>query len=516
MVSTTHSTWTESYMDRISSYSNARSAFLLFTPIFIGMATAQAIATLFVHLSSNRIFMASSAIKDAGLIPIPTGAVMTTLKNFGVAFWGGLFFTLSIGIGLALVTWAIFRLWDFLFKRHPAVLMCYGILWVALLIYVNTNGVTLFPTLFCLLVPLTTAVATVQGFRSRPPIKSLLWLTPVITLIALTALWSTQLNSHLFTTIRDHVLLSNPLGRAVNDFYYQYTLYAAEAFKPFDQKTVRTGHVVGVTDERQLRRLRNLLARHDVLILEEIDRPDVIFQFFNTDMVLRSIENGTIETSIQKFLSAPQPWLRKFSDATDRLAPFRKMSLFGLLVGFPILLYVIVYGFARTAVGCFAKEKTTVRISSVVCLGIGIALFVPMLGNRPLSVTDEGVNQALASEEWTHRVAALRHIEARKLEITRYPSYRKLKSSSMVVERYWLARALASSHTAATYSLLIHLLNDPHPNVVCQAFFALGERGQRRAIEPIRKKLPLTNHWYAQWYGYRALRRLGWYQAPSR
>lgn len=329
-------------------------------------------------------------------------------------------------------------------------------------------------------------------------------------------MWSTQLNSRLFTTIRDHILLSNPVGQSVNDFYYRYTLYAAETFKSFEQKTVRTGHLKGAVDEGLRRRLQNLLARHDVLIQDGIERPDAIFQLSDTKMALRSVDGTGVETTVRQFMSNPRNWLGQYSHATDRLASFRKLSLYGLLLGFPVLLYVIVYGLIRTLVGCVAKERPAVWISSAICLAIGIALFIPTLSAQPYPITDEGVNQALTSEEWTHRVAALRHIEARKLEINRYPSYTDLTSSTMIVERYWLARALARSRTASTYPLLIQLINDPHPNVVCQAFYALGERGQRRAIEPIRKRLAQTDHWYAQWYGYRALRRLGWYQAPSR
>ena len=100
-------------------------------------------------------------------------------------------------------------------------------------------------------------------------------------------------------------------------------------------------------------------------------------------------------------------------------------------MGFPILLYVLVYGLTRTLVGCVAKERSTVWISSAICLVIGIVLFLPMLSARPYPITDESVNQALTSEDWTHRVAALRHIEARKLEIARYPSYMDLLSSSL-------------------------------------------------------------------------------------
>lgn len=515
-MSTAPNAWMESKMERISSYSNFRSTALLFAPIIVGIATAQAIATLFVHLSNNRIAETAAVIRDAGLLPIPTGTVMMTLKSFGAAFLGGLLFTLSIGVGLTLITWALLRLWDFLFKRRPVVLALYGVVWIATLVYINSGGVTLFPLLFGLLVPLTTAIATALGFRSTQPIQSMLWIVPVATLIALTALWSTQLNSHLFTTIRDHILLSNPVGRTVNDFYYRYTLYAAEAFKSFNQKTVRTGHLDGASDERLRRRLQRLLARHNVLILNEVKRPDVAVQISKSGIALRSADGRAVNTSLQDFMSDPGTRLRQFSGITDRLAPLRKMSLLGLLVGFPILLYVLVYGLIRSVVGCASREKQTVWIASILCFSIGVGLFLPMLSARPATVTDEEVNQTLASDKWTHRVAALRHIEARKLEIDRYPFYMNLLSSSLVVERYWLARALASTRSAATYPLLLNLLNDPHPNVVCQAFYALGERGQRKAIEPIRKTLVLSDHWYAQWYGYQALRRLGWYQVPSR
>ena len=36
------------------------------------------------------------------------------------------------------------------------------------------------------------------------------------------------------------MLLSNPIGSKIAGFYYDYTLYAAQAFKSLDQKTMRT------------------------------------------------------------------------------------------------------------------------------------------------------------------------------------------------------------------------------------------------------------------------------------
>ena len=101
------------------------------------------------------------------------------------------------------------------------------------------------------------------------------------------------------------------------------------------------------------------------------------------------------------------------------------------------------------------------------------------------------------------------------MEITDYPAYQLLLASPLVVERYWLARAMADSRSETTYHQLLQLIQDVHPNVTCQALYALGQRGRREAIEPIKMQMRASDHWYTQWYGYRALRKLGWRQTRS-
>jgi HEAT repeat protein len=59
------------------------------------------------------------------------------------------------------------------------------------------------------------------------------------------------------------------------------------------------------------------------------------------------------------------------------------------------------------------------------------------------------------------------------------------------------------------------LTEDDHPNVRCQAYYALGRRGDRRAVPVIIAQLKASRHWYVQWYGYRSLKTLGWRQTPS-
>jgi hypothetical protein len=142
-------------------------------------------------------------------------------------------------------------------------------------------------------------------------------------------------------------------------------------------------------------------------------------------------------------------------------------------------------------------------------------LLVPLAISGVGKIEPASIAAHLESARWTERVAALRQIHQRKLEIDQYNGYRKLLTSPLVVERYWLARALAVSRTDRTYRDLLGLLSDTHPNVVCQALYALGRRGRKDAVRGVMTLVRACDHWYVQWYAYRALRSLGWRQTPS-
>ena len=58
-------------------------------------------------------------------------------------------------------------------------------------------------------------------------------------------------------------------------------------------------------------------------------------------------------------------------------------------------------------------------------------------------------------------------------------------------------------------------LDDPQPNVVSMAFYALGQRKDRKALGEIFRRIQMSDNWYTQLYAYRALRALGWRQTPK-
>ena len=484
----------------------------IYLPISVGLLLSQVIGTVAVHVSNRRLLDTAQAIEAQGYLSIPTGPALQTLAHGATALAGGLFYTLSIGIGLTLAAWAAMYVRGLMHSRHRTLLTVYIMAWCLLLIWVNSAGPVWLPSLFCLLVPPATAWVTARMVGRNAPPANRLWLMPVFTLVMLTALWATQFNSNLFVAIRDHILLSNPIGHKVNDFYYRYTLYAAEVFKAFDQKTIRTYRWADTVEPALAKRMADRLLRHDVIPLIQPARPDVRLTHRQGNLLMTSARGRTLETPLKDFFADTSGWLKQYSRLSDRLGPMRRLTLSGLLIGFPVLMFITVYGGLRAAGGLFCKEKKAVVTASGICMGVGILLFLPMLEMRPTTVTRDNVASALAADEWSLRVAALRFIEGQKIVIDQYPQYRSLVKSPLVVERYWLARAMAASRSPSTHAYLTAMLEDPHPNVVCQAYFALGRRRLPSAIKPIERQLKLTDHWYTQWYGYRAMRRLGWHQ----
>ena len=98
------------------------------------------------------------------------------------------------------------------------------------------------------------------------------------------------------------------------------------------------------------------------------------------------------------------------------------------------------------------------------------------------------------------------------MDVSGFPSYQRMLASPHIPERYWLAKALSVTRGPETHEDLLRLLDDPSPSVACMAFQSLGRRGDPRAIAEILNRIRTSDHWYPQWYAYRALKELGWKQ----
>jgi hypothetical protein len=485
--------------------------------LLLGLVVAQAVATIQVYLSNVRLCRTLFAIRDAGYLPVPNQEIMRGLQHLGPAFYGGLFFTFTVGAGLALTAMAAVWLWDRVCVRNRYVSVVLCLIWAALLVGVNLRGLSPIATVYFVTVPGVVILATLWWMPARcKGERGRYGIIPVIPVPLLALLWVTQMDGYLFLDLRDHLLLSNRLGTEISDFYYRYTLYPAEAFKALNQKTLKAYSLEDIEDDSMAGSIESKLVHYDYLRVSTGSPADLTLCQRGAFLVLKRGERAIIEVTPQAFFSNTGKLLREFSEEVDTHRFFRRCTFFSLLAGFPIALYVLLFSLCRAVCGLFMSIRTSCVCASAMCLVIGIALFAVFSHSRVRSGEVRDVGEALESRRWQERAATLRLMEKGGMEASDFQAYRDMLKSPHIPVRYWLARSLAVSRKPETYDDLLSFLDDPHPNVVSMAFYALGKRGDRSAIGLILHRIETSRHWYVQWYAYKALRRLGWKQTASK
>jgi hypothetical protein len=491
----------------------------LLSGLVVGLFIAQSIAGLQVWQSNRQVLARAAAMLAEGYLTIPNAVIQGTLSDWGGAMAGGLFFTLSIGAGLTVATLLLACLAAFMPARRKGLHLLGLILLGLMFLRLNLDSLQPLASLYLLLVPLGVWRALHRHGRleKKNQMPRTFLLTLLLPLILLTALWLPQNDNDLFIRIRDQILLGNPMGQAVNDYYYGNTLSPAEVFKPLHQKTLKS---VARSDlqalpEAKKNRILSALAGQDYLPLAEGAPADVRVRMDGENIIL-SDDHGTMHSVDWKIFSAkPGEALSQFSQMIDGRQFFRSLTFYGLLIGFPLSLYLFTHGILAVLANPLAGPRWSPWVAGTCCLLLGTAAWWPVNAGRTAPIDKEMIGSALEAPDLPIRLAALRMIHDKRLEISAYPQYRSLLKEGGIAERYWFARALGVSRNKATYNDLLHLAEDPHPNVVCQAYYALGRRGRREAVPVLIDQLKQSRHWYAQWYGYRALKALGWRQTPS-
>jgi HEAT repeats len=524
--------------------------------LLLGLFVAQVIATLQVYVSDLGLHRTLLALKEAGYLIVPNQHILPRLLSFESAFWGGLFFTLSIGVFLTFLSWSAAWAWDRLFSRNRLFLFFCLLAWLTSLALINGQGFCILITLYFLFIPPTVFVtaAKLSPQRKSPPgYRSLLLPVP---LLLLALLWATQANSGFFLNLRDRLLLSNSLGSKVSGFYYEYAYYPAEVFKSLDQKLLKSCSIGSIQRKPIEQALERTLIVYDYLPLDGTRHvADLVVREDNDRLFFQHDGKTIVQTSLQDFLASPGKLLEELSQKTDTCSPFRRFTLFSLLVSLPLALYAVCFSlfyfiisFVLLTVSYLSRHPSTPSsqppaasgtaegglpsppiwgrgqgegvprisawIASFLCLILGTALFFYVRGG----VNDNSIElaRALTSDQWETRVSALKLIDQKKLEIGDFGAYPTLIKSRHVAERYWLVRTLGSSRRTSTYRDLLSFLDDPNPGVVSMAFYALGQRRDSRAVPEILKRVETSRDWYNQWYAYRALRNLGWKQSRSK
>jgi hypothetical protein len=485
-------------------------------PLLLGLITSQIIATVQVYISNLDLYAALRLMNYAGYLTVPNQNVLPGLVGVAPAFCGGVFFTLSIGAGISLFSLFTAWMWHHFFSRHRHWPILFVLLWAALLVVMNLRGFHLFTTLYFLTIPPIVFGSTLILSWSQdqhPSGRHLL--VHFIPVVILTILWFTQYDRNLFIDLRDHLLFSNPIGKRVTDFYYNYTLYAAEAFKSIDQKLLKTCRLEKFSNKTLARSVKKVLIKYDYLPVETDASVDLNIVEENHSLIFEHHGRTILQTSARDLRSKPGQVLSRFSTGSDRFSMFRQLTFISLLIGYPLTLYLLFHALIWFIANLFIDSRKAMIVSSILCFGLSLCILAVFYFSRSPQISEQELAEALNSNRWQVRVAALRFIEASKKDIAEFENYHQMVTSPQISERYWLAKALANSRQTEAYKVLLTLSNDSNTNVVSMAFWAMAQRKDSRVIEQIIQQLKSSDDWYSQLYAYKALRSLGWNQSQS-
>lgn len=471
--------------------------------LMIGMGIAQIIATAQVYASNRWLFAQMTAVADAGFLPVPNLNVLPRLLELKTAFCGGLLFTLSIGAELALLGAAAAGLW-----RHFAWSRWYAAAVLAVIVAgMNVHGFDVWVTLYLLVIPAVVfCMAGMSPFVRRTP-PGLRWLGLRFLPLAVLALgWFTQYDRGLFVDLRDHLLMSNSTGERISSFYYRYTLYPAEVFKTFDQRLIKTVAVPPGETGSRYPAVRRELIRQDYLPVGAALETDIGLRVENDRIAFLRRGRVLWEDTVDRFLADPRRAASDISARADRLELFRRVTYYGVLLAFPISLYVLLLASLRLATGLVLSPPRAESATVALCLLIGLTVLASFHFSREGVPPPDAIETALASDRWQKRVAGLKVINENRFDVTTAPEYARMLRSPYPQERYWLAHALGASPAPQAFGDLVGLLDDPQINVRTKALEALARHRNQRAVNPILKLLKTSDDWYDQLYAYQALR----------
>jgi hypothetical protein len=367
-------------------------------------------------------------------------------------------------------------------------------------------------------VPLVTGVAAIRLLPARTTLVSpagAFW--PVSAAIILALMWGLVLDRHLFSNIRDHLLLGNRAGQSITDAYYAYTLFPAEAFKSLEQKHIRTCVLGSTLGRTNWIRLERTVRAHDYLPIPAGYPADLTIgqDAGENRFSLENKRHTVLSVPEEELLGSPDKVLTAYSNQRDRNRMFRTLTLACLLLGFPLVIFSFLFSVLGALPDLFLTVAVSDVIAAIVCIVVGVILLVPVYQGHTATVVPDNPSIAFAAPSAITRIAALRQACEERRDITIDAKKHNLEKSPYIAERYWLARSLAYTKDPASHVMLLALADDPAPIVACQALWALGERRDTAAVPEIINRINTSAHWYVQMYAYRALRTLGWVQPKS-
>lgn len=482
-----------------------------------GLAVSQAVFFVLVYRSNLLLHEGLTAMGTAGYLIVPNAHVMAGLTRIAPAFFGALFFTFTAGAGLCLMAMGAAWICKRIFKYTKWFALFLVLAWLVFLFAVNTKGFSLAAAASVAVIPPFMFIASILYMPAEiPPQGRLAAMLQAAAIFLIVLAWLPHMDRDVFIEVRDNVLLASTAGRAVNDFYYKYTLYPAKLFKAPGQRLMVPACTGGVQNSTLRHRIDAALAALDYLPVDRKQACDIFVATENGQFILSGRSRVVLKTTLSDFFKSPRSVLENFSQRADSHAGIRMITFFSLVAAFPLTFFVLVHVCLSLLLFMIPPVYLRHAAASGLCLLMGIGAAAPLyFSPDPAGMAPAEIQESLSSDDWRDQRSALKAIVNDSMDPLDFDIGERIVFSPHIPVRYWYASALGNSRNKAAGQALVRMIDDPHPNVVCAAYSGLGRSGHRQYAGDIKTRILLSDHWYIQWYAYRALRQLGWTQKPS-
>ena len=418
----------------------------------------------FIYHSNHNLYTTLNNLKISGNIIVPNNYVLPSLEKILPAFYSSLFILFTGGIAVSLIICiCVILFWQIKFQRNG-----------------NSYALT-FPPGF--LVSLTISILMVIFFADQS----------------------------IFLRTRDYLLLSTPPGRAINNFYYRFTPYAAQAVNPPFKRQIKAcftaPEIYG--DGNTIR----ILSKFGWLNTKKKSNASLVVEkSLNGDLIFKHKNKAILTVSTEKFHQNPALWLKKYSQKTDCAFLIRVFCAAGLFIGLPFFCFIVV--FRLFFLICRRLKMSSNNASVLSGMLISVFTVVLLIYLNPVNFhagikNIKTLQHMLNSKNCRARIEGLRIIYHLNENIWQFPDYCRLHvDTSSIAEKYWLVKVLSKSGAEKNIFYLKKLLKTRSINVQSAVIKALSNFKCSNDLAVIyTDTIMKSRHWYVQQAAYNAFKR---------
>jgi hypothetical protein len=495
---------------------------IYFLLLVMNMALFQAAGTGLVRLGSQHLVAQQRIALEAGYAPLPEAGHEKELTSRRSALAAGLFYSLSLGIGLTAIEAACIVVMTHIFTSPAPLLVVFGISSLLLLFY--ARGI--FTPLLWITGALFISFLVVLGLLLREQKNKRFKLTHrfgthglfvplIITVICAVAYISGVRD---FAAVRDLLLLPHGMGQKITDFYYKHTLMAARPLESLVQKSWLLAQANSNDfSPEQWARLQSLLLNKGIFLVssKSPSKPpwyDLSIENREGKIFVSLPPNGTAHAlPMAMDSSSISELLTKMSQDFDPMRPLKRLIMACLGILCPLFLLTVMARLILWMFNLTAHRLTvTGALTFWLCAAILLIGLVAVGPGRPLPSKEQSLNHLAWTGDAFQRVRAARILADAAEKGNLHEIFLKLAEHPDFRVRIWAARGLSCYSGREVTEALFRLTKDGHLAVVTSSIYALSRQPDGEVRETLKALCTNYPHPYGRDAAFRALKGRGW------